>query len=164
MWRAVSRGYVHDLHARFVQNALTFGFDLGFEPARLARRGRILHRPYASAMENAGAVADAIFKRIDAGKTLCLGEWCNRIHDIPFEDCLVFPCGAVEKNPLYAPGEFRPVSDHTKSGFNGACAGDIYAHVLATHRDVAHFLRTGCRAAHTPARKHHPPRTYKNPP
>ena len=49
----------------------------------------------------------------------------------------------MEKNPLYAPGEFRPVSDHTKSGFNPACIGDIYAHVLATHRDVAHFLQSG---------------------
>ena len=85
MWRAVSRGYVHDLHARFVQNALTFGFDLGFDPARLARRGRILHRPYASALQNADAVADAISKRIDGLKTLCLGEWQNRVHDIPFE-------------------------------------------------------------------------------
>ena len=44
---------------------------------------------------------------------------------------------------MYAPGEFRPVSDHTKSGFNPACIGDIYAHVLATHRDVAHFLQSG---------------------
>ena len=143
MWRAVSRGYVHDVHARFVQRALTYGFDLGFDPARLARRGRIVYRPYASAMENAGAVADAIFKRLESSKSLLLGEWRNRPHDIPFDDCLVFPCGAVEKNPLYAPGEFRPVSDHTKSGFNAACAGEIYAHVLATHREVAHFLRTG---------------------
>ena len=144
MWRAVSRGYVHDLHANFVQRALTVGFDLGFDPALLVRHGRIVYKPYASAMENAEAVSDAICKRIDAHKTLCLGEWHDRPHDIPFDDCLVFPCGAVEKNPLYAPGEYRPVSDHTKSGFNGACAGDIYTHVLATHRDVAHFLRTGC--------------------
>ena len=143
MWRAVSRGYVHDDHAAFVQHSLTHGFDLGFDPSRLARHGRIVYQPYASAMENAGAVADAIFKRIDGLKTLCLGEWQNRPHDIPFDDCLVFPCGAVEKNPLYAPGEYRPVSDHTKSGFNPACIGDIYAHVLATHRDVAHFLQSG---------------------
>ena len=78
-----------------------------------------------------------------AVKTLVLGEWMDRRHDIPFDDCLVFPCGAVEKNPLYAPGEFRPVSDHTKSGFNEACAGDIYRHALSTHRDVAYFLQTG---------------------
>ena len=120
MWRAVSRGYVHDLHANFVQRALTVGFDLGFDPALLVRHGRIVYKPYASAMENAEAVSDAICKRIDAHKTLCLGEWHDRPHDIPVDDCLVFPCGAVEKNPLYAPGEYRPVSDHTKSGFNGA--------------------------------------------
>ena len=143
MWRAVSRGYVHDDHAAFVQHSLTHGFDLGFDPTRLARHGRIVYQPYASALENAEAVADAIFKRIDGLKTLCLGEWQYRPHDIPFDDCLVFPCGAVEKNPLYAPGEYRPVSDHTKSGFNPACIGDIYAHVLATHRDVAHFLQSG---------------------
>ena len=140
MWRAVSRGYVHDDHAAFVQHSLTHGFDLGFDPTRLARHGRIVYQPYASALENAEAVADAIFKRIDGLKTLCLGEWQYRPHDIPFDDCLVFPCGAVEKNPLYAPGEYRPVSDHTKSGFNPACIGDIYAHVLATHRGRGAFL------------------------
>ena len=54
MWRAVSRGYVHDDHAAFVQHSLTHGFDLGFDPSRLARHGRIVYQPYASAMENAG--------------------------------------------------------------------------------------------------------------
>ena len=129
MWRAVSRGYVHMAHARFVAHSLTHGFDLGFDPARLARRGRIVHRPYSTAMDNMAAVAAAVWKRVESHKTVVLGEWTNRPHDIPFEDCLCFPCGAVEKNPLYAPGEYRPVSDHTKSGFNAACAGDIYQHV-----------------------------------
>ena len=143
MWRAVSRGYVHDTFAYFIQNSLLRGFDLGFDPARLARGGRIVHRPYKSAMDNMAAVAKAVMKRVDACKTLVVGEWRDRPHDIPYDSCLVFPCGAVEKNPLYAPGEFRPVSDHTKSGFNPACAGDIYHHVLNSHREVAHFLRTG---------------------
>ena len=143
MWRAVSRGYVHDRHAQFVQHSLLHGFDLGFDPARLSRHGRIVFRAYKSATDNAAAVAEAVLKRVAACKTVVLGEWRDRRHDIPFDDCLVFPCGAVEKNPLYAPGEFRPVSDHTKSGFNAACAGDIYRHVLATHKEVAEFLRTG---------------------
>ena len=143
MRRAVSRGYVHTLHADFVEHGLTHGFDLGFSPDRLARRGRRIHRPYASAVENSAAVASAVWKRVHALKTVVLGEWRDRPHDIPFDDCLCFPCGAVEKNPLYAPGEFRPVSDHTKSGFNGACLGDIYTHVLNTHKEVTHFLKSG---------------------
>ena len=68
MWRAVSRGYVHDVHAHFVHNGLLYGFDLGFDAARLARRGRIVYRPYKSAMENAGAVAAAVLKRVAAHK------------------------------------------------------------------------------------------------
>ena len=144
MWRAVSRGYVLADDARFVQNGLTYGFDLGFDPARLARRGRVVHRPYTSALDNMAAVATAVWKRVDACKTVFVGEWMNRPHDIPYDDCLCFPCGAVEKNPLYAPGEYRPVSDHTKSGFNAACYGDMYQHVLDSYRQVSRFLRAGC--------------------
>ena len=143
MWRAVSRGYVQRQYAEFVQHSLTFGFDLGFDPQRLERKGQIIYQPYTSALENMAAVAKAVWKRVDAQKTLVLGPWRDRRHDIPYENCLCFPCGAVEKNPLYAPGEFRPVSDHTKSGFNGACAGEIYDHILNSHRQVAAFLKTG---------------------
>ena len=99
MWRAVSRGYVHDCHADFVQRSLLRGFDLGFDPARLSRRGRVVHRPYKSAVDNSVAVAAAVWKRVVACKTVVLGEWTGRAEDIPFADCLVFPCGAVEKNP-----------------------------------------------------------------
>ena len=84
MWRAVSRGYVHTPHAKFVQEGLMHGFDLGFDASLLRRRGRVVHRPYSSALDNMAAVAKAVMKRVDAGKTLVLGEWQKPCPRHPF--------------------------------------------------------------------------------
>ena len=73
------------------------------------------------------SVAAAVAKRVDAGKTLALGPMTDGLaHALrsTFTASCIFPLGAAAKALL--PGqtpdqlEWRPTSDHTRTGLNAA--------------------------------------------
>lgn len=137
--RAQSRGYVRDHHAAYVANGLRYGFDLGVSAGSL--KGRRVFKNYSSALEHRATVTAAIDKRLAAGRSTHLGRW----EDVEAElaeiaDYFVFPLGAVLKKGT---DETRPVSDHTRTGFNAACVMGILGHSLDTFNRVAYLLARG---------------------
>ena len=141
MWRAVLRGFVKHEHAVFVANGLRWGFDAGVQRGRL--KGKRVWRNYKSAVDAMDRVARATQKRVDGGKTLCLGDWVDlrgSLYD-EISDFYCFPLGAVAK-PL-EPTEVRPASDHTKTGLNAATVLGILRHAITAAKDVAWMLKTG---------------------
>ena len=70
MWRAVSRGFVREEHARFVAKGLWHGFDCGIDVTKLRGKRRFLN--YKSAFEAIPQVSRATRLRVSLGKTLCL--------------------------------------------------------------------------------------------
>ena len=81
-------------------------------------KGRRVFRNYRSALENRQLVTDALAKRVKSGKTLKLGSWDGSPEALPVEQGCNVPMGAVPKK--LEPDSIRPVSDHTKTGFNSA--------------------------------------------
>ena len=57
----------------------------------------------------------------------------------------VFPLGAVPK--LSEPGEFRPISDHSRTGFNDASQDEHLRHSLRSASEIAKFLSTAFHMA-----------------
>ena len=142
MWAATRAGFVKEDHAKFVAEGLRWGFTFGVDPAVL--RGQRIFKNYDSALAARGAVTRATMKRVKAGRTLCLGLWSPELLRIlrkRFADFFIFPMGAVAK-PL-EPGEARPMSDHTRTGFNAATDFTLLRHTLTTYKDVAAFLQRG---------------------
>ncbi len=88
-------------------------------------------------------VVKATQKRIDTGKTVCLGSWVDLRESLydEIDEFLLFPIGAVPK-PL-EPSEVRPASDHTRTGLNAATVLGILKHALTAAEDVAWLLKTG---------------------
>ena len=141
MWRAVSRGYVRDEHARFVADGLRNGFGLGLSMERLFGTGRREFRNYPAAYENRSQVSSAISSRVKKQKTLCLGLWSNVRAELGalFADYFVFPMGAVPKP--HDPTVFRPTSDHTRTGLNSMVVLGLLAHSLNVYPEVAWLLK-----------------------
>jgi hypothetical protein len=131
--RAVIRGYVKLESARFVADGLRYGFRCGVDVARM--RGRRIYRNYASAFEGAAKVSEAVLKRVQAHKTICLGEFdITRKDEIPFQVCAVFPMGAVRKKMEDA---LRPVDDHTRTLLNLYTNQEGLRYKMNTHKEVA---------------------------
>ena len=141
MWRAVSRGYVHMDDAKFVADGLLTGFDSGVERSRL--HGHRYFKNYPSAVDARDQVTRAINKRVEARKTLDLGDWDSNaeiwLHQI-FDDAFIFPMGAVPKGQ-FAPGEFRPTDDHTRTGLNAATDMSKLRYALKAHDELSWFLK-----------------------
>ena len=136
---AVEKGYVDAATADYVMHGLRYGFDLGLDESKVGARQ--YYRNYKSALEHRGTVSDALRKRVEAGKTLCLGPW--RPGDpLPSggKGCVV-PQGAVPKK--LEPDTIRPTSDHTKTTFNAAVDLDAVAHTLNTYQEIADNLKQG---------------------
>ena len=129
------------LRAYFVHQGLRWGFDLGFSPSKLP--GRRFYENYKSATDAATEVSKNIHSRLKAEKSypLCpfdpstfrdvlssfLPSWC------------VFPLGAVPKSS--EPGAFRPISDHSRTGFNDASFDDHLRHSLRTVPEIGRLLQ-----------------------
>ena len=99
MWKAVRTGHVDPRHAEFVHNGLRWGFEVGLHPDRL--KGYRFFKNYESAT---GAfrsrVTEATESRVDAGRTLHLGEaTVDTIALIKqcFPAAFIFPMGATAK-------------------------------------------------------------------
>ena len=142
MWAAVRGGYVREDHAQFVADGLRWGFTFGVDLAAL--KGQRIFKNYDSTVAARGAVTRALMKRVTAGKTLCLGPWSEALVEYlreRFNDFFVFPMGAVPK--ALEPGEFRPTSDHSRTGLNAATDLSYLRHALTAYKDVAAFLQRG---------------------
>ena len=142
MWRAVALGYVQHADACFVNDGLRHGFTAGVQVEQM--RGHRWFRNYPSALDNRDAVVDATVGRIASFKTVDLGAWSGALAQTlraTFAATAIFPMGAVPKNALYAPGEYRPTSDHTRTGLNAASDLSFLRHALNTYDEVAWFLR-----------------------
>jgi hypothetical protein len=137
--RAVSRGYVKDVHAEFVEDGLKNGFSIGLD--RNSLKGKRVFRNYPSAHAAVESVTDAIRARVDAARTLCLGVWSDvkveldELHD----DYFVFPMGAVPKP--HQPDVMRPTSDHTRTGLNAQTVVGLLKHSLDTYNEISWFLK-----------------------
>jgi hypothetical protein len=137
--RAVSRGFVKDVHAEFVEDGLRNGFSIGIVPGSL--KGRRVFNNYPSAHTAPESVSAAVFARVKASKTLCLGLWSDlkSVLSESYKDYFVFPMGATPKP--HQPDVMRPTSDHTRTGLNAATVVGILKHSLDTYNEVAWFLK-----------------------
>ena len=141
MWRAVSRGYVRDSHARFVADGLRNGFTLGVSSDRVKGLGRRMFRNYPTAYAARSQVSASIAARVQKQKTLCLGLWSSLQQEVAglFSDYFIFPMGAVPKP--HEPSVMRPTSDHTKTGWNALAILGLLAYSLNAYPEVAWLLK-----------------------
>jgi len=139
--RAMARGFVRRDHGEFVARGLRRGFDIGLTPGSL--KGRRVFRNYKSAELARESVSNAIRARLNASRTICLGEWdtANAQLQVEFSDYFAFPMGAVPKP--HEPEVMRPTSDHTKTGLNAVATDEILNHALNAYKEVAHLLKSG---------------------
>ena len=136
--RAVSRGYVKDIHANFVADGLRHGFSLGVTPESL--QGQRVFRNYPSAYAARDSVSDSVRARVDAKRTLVLGPWSQvkvTLYGL-YKHFFIFPMGAVPKP--HQPDVMRPTSDHSRTGLNAATVMGILGHSLDTYKRVAWLL------------------------
>ena len=140
LYRAVHRGFVSQIQAHFVHQGLRWGFDLGFSPDKLP--GRRFFKNYRSALDAEQAVSKNIFGRLENKKSYplfpfdpatfrgdlssFLSSWC------------VFPLGAVPKPN--EPGSYRPISDHSRTGFNDASTDEHLRYSLRSASEIARYL------------------------
>ena len=100
-------------------------------------------------VENRDAITGAVQKRVLKHKTIHLGRWDSVKSELfeAFPDLAVFPMGAVLKpNQAVAPNvplEYRPTSDHTRTGFNAATVMGILQHSLDSFKQAQHLMSRG---------------------
>ena len=145
LWRATSLGFILPEVARYVAEALRWGFDLGSQRDPLRRGGRRFAN-YDTALnpEAMPQVIKAIGKRLRDQKSISLGAFDSKVWGHlkeVFVDVFIFPLGAREK-PL-EPGVLRLIDDHTRTGFNAATVMGLLGHTLDTYREIAHYLKHG---------------------
>ena len=132
----VAAGSLTQSEADYLLRGIEFGFDFDLDESKIPAG----YRPnYRSAFENKSKVTDALRKRVLSGKTLRLGAW-NAKDPLPTgsEGCVV-PQGAVAKK--LEPDSVRPVSDHTKTGFNAAVDMSRMQHTLDTYNEIGRELQ-----------------------
>ena len=141
LYRAVSRGFVSPLHAHYVHQGLRWGFDLGFSPDKLP--GHHYFKNYISAIDAKAEVSKNIHNRLINQKSYSLFPFDPHTFRAQLSSFLpswcVFPLGAVPKSS--EPGAFRPISDHSRTGFNDASCDDHLRHSLRSASDIARSLR-----------------------
>ena len=126
LWSAVAKGFIPHADGVQLQEGLLRGFKLGVDVSQMAGHRWFNNYESATTVGRAG-VAAAVDKRVDAGKTLALGPMTDglaRAIRCAYTSSCIFPMGAVAKALL--PGqtsdqlEWRPTSDHTRTGLNAA--------------------------------------------
>ena len=98
MWKAVAKGFVKHEHAVFVGEGLRWGFHAGVQVAK--HTGHRWFSNYPSAVAAREAVSRATMKRVQSGKTVCLGPWSTALGNLlraTFKSTFIFPMGAVAK-------------------------------------------------------------------
>ena len=140
MWRAVALGYVRHDHAKFVYDGCTYGFKCGIDTSRMV--GHRWFKNYRSAIEARDSVTRSTMKRVEAGKTILLGDWNQNLASRTrsyFSSTAIFAMGAVQK--ALEVNEWRATSDHTRSGLNAATVLDFLRHGLDTYNEISWFLK-----------------------
>ena len=138
--RAVSRGFVSQMHAFFVRQGLRWGFDLGFSPDELP--GNRFFKNYKSATDASKEVSENIHGRLRSHKSYQLFRFNPATFRSDLSSFLpswcVFPLGAVPKSS--EPGAFRPISDHSMTGLNDASSDSHLRHSLRTVPEIGRLL------------------------
>ena len=140
---AWNKGYVSTGVYEYVSDGLRNGFTLGAQSALLEAQGQQIFRNYKSAYDNRGSISDAVYDRVKKQRSLRIGSWseCYPYLRQLFSSFKSFSLGGVPKP--HDPDVIRPVSDHTKSGFNLCTILGILRHSLNTDKEVAWFLEQG---------------------
>ena len=136
--RLVKAGMFDKAKSDYLQNGITWGFDLGLDENQL--KGKRVFKNYPTAYAEKEKVTAALLDRIKKHKTLKLGPFSGRAEDLPGENATVVPMGAVEKK--LERDKVRPFSDHTKTSLNRAASTRI-EHTLDTYEEIAKELRPG---------------------
>ena len=133
--------------AYFVHQGLRWGFDLGFFPSKLP--GTRFFKNYKSATDASAEVSKNIHGRLKAEKSypLCPFDLVSfRAHLSSFlPSWCVFPLGAVPKSS--EPGAFRPISDHSRTGFNDASSDEHLRHSLRSVPEIGRLLSSAFHMA-----------------
>ena len=137
--QCVAADLIHEKDAAYVLHGLEFGFDLGVDHDKL--QGRRVHKNYSTAYESKEKLHRALCKRVSTGKTLRLGAFAGTASELPEGAGIVVPQGAVKKK--LEPESARPISDHSKTGLNGAVDMTAVAHTLDTCNEIARELKPG---------------------
>ena len=137
--QCVAADLIPEKDAAYVLHGLEFGFDLGVDHEKL--RGRRVHKNYSTAYESKAKLHKALCKRVSAGKTLRLGAFAGSANELPAGAGIVVPQGAVKKK--LEPDSARPISDHSKTGFNRAVDMSAVEHTLDTYNEIARELKPG---------------------
>ena len=143
MWRAVERGFVAKADALYVFNGMRNGFDGGVVRDRLIGKGARIFKNYRSALDARSHVTKALLSRVNAGKTLVVGDWSSTMLvklKSAYKDFTIFSMGAVKKALEDA---YRPTSDHSRSQLNAATDLRYLKHSLDTYNEIAWNLLNG---------------------
>ena len=148
MWSAVAKGFIPQAEGEQLQEGLLRGFKLGVDPSMMAGHRWFKNYPSATTTGRT-SVAAAVAKRVDAGKTLALGPMVDGLaHAVrsTFTASCIFPLGAAAKALL--PGqtpdqlEWRPTSDHTRTGLNAATDMTGLRFALTALDEISWFFST----------------------
>lgn len=148
MWSAVAKGFIPQAEGEQLQEGLLRGFKLGVDPNLMAGHRWFQNYPSATTTGRT-SVAAAVAKRVDAGKTLALGPMTDGLaHALrsTFTASCIFPLGAAAKALL--PGqtpdqlEWRPTSDHTRTGLNAATDMTGLRFALTALEEISWFFST----------------------
>ena len=148
MWSAVAKGFIPQAEGEQLQEGLLRGFKLGVDPNLMAGHRWFQNYPSATTTGRTG-VAAAIAKRVNGGKTLSLGPMTEGLaHAVrsTFTASCIFPLGAAAKALL--PGqtpdqlEWRPTSDHTRTGLNAATDMTGLRFALTALEEISWFFST----------------------
>ena len=148
MWSAVAKGFIPQAEGEQLQEGLLRGFKLGVDPHLMAGHRWFQNYPSATTTGRT-SVAAAVAKRVDAGKTLALGPMTDGLsHALrsTFTASCIFPLGAAAKALL--PGqtpdqlEWRPTSDHTRTGLNAATDMTGLRFALTALEEISWFFST----------------------
>ena len=134
--QCVEQDLISQSDADYLLRGIVEGFDFDLDESKIPNG----YRPnYRSAFDNKGTITDALRKRVASGKTLKLGVW-NSKDPLPTgsRGCVV-PQGGVPQK--LEPDSIRPVSDHTKTGFNAAVDMTNMQHTLDTYNEIGRELQ-----------------------
>ena len=120
---------------------------MGFSPSKLP--GKRFFQNYKSAADAASEVSKNIHGRLASHKSyaLCPFDPLTFRSDLSsfLPSWCVFPIGAVPK--ASEPGAFRPISDHSRTGFNDASCDDHLRHSLRTIPEIGRLLNSAFHMA-----------------
>ena len=95
LYRAWNKGLVRTDVRDYVAEGMTRGFTLGAQRDMLEAQGQQVFRNYKSAYEGRASVSDAVYARLDKGRSLRVGTWSESYPYLRrlFKAFKIFPLG-----------------------------------------------------------------------